>query len=116
MTPEDDRISEIVADWLDRRGGAEEISPEDVLHAHPELAEELRARFLVLMALDAAYRPPRSHGAAAGARKGDPPPRRTGRRIAHALWAVPIHRLLIWLEKPLGLRCLRQEFSSRTGL
>jgi rod shape-determining protein MreD len=38
-----------------------------------------------------------------------------GSALYTALWAVPIHRLLIWLEKPLGLRHLRQEFSSRTG-
>ncbi|MHC4861834.1 MAG: hypothetical protein ACYTDY_17280, partial [Planctomycetota bacterium] len=49
---EEDRLAEIVGDWLDRRGRGECVDPEEVIQAHPELAVALRTRFATLAALD----------------------------------------------------------------
>jgi tetratricopeptide (TPR) repeat protein/tRNA A-37 threonylcarbamoyl transferase component Bud32 len=49
-----DRIASILGDWYARRGGNDADAPEDVIRAHPDLAEELRSHFEALGWLEAA--------------------------------------------------------------
>lgn len=51
---DDGRIGEIVAAWRDRRDRGEAEDPEQVIAAHPPLAEELRRAFGALALLDRA--------------------------------------------------------------
>ena len=50
----DDRIASILREWIEARDRGEEVDPEEVIAAHPELADELRERFETLSLLDAA--------------------------------------------------------------
>ena len=56
MPDHDDRLSEILGDWYERREQGETLEPEDVVRAHPELAEPLRQRFAALEFVDLALR------------------------------------------------------------
>jgi tetratricopeptide (TPR) repeat protein len=51
---DDTRIDEILGDWVARREAGEEVTPDDVLAAHPDLAGELRGRFAALDLVDRA--------------------------------------------------------------
>ncbi|MHC5033202.1 MAG: tetratricopeptide repeat protein [Planctomycetota bacterium] len=53
--PEDERLDAILAQWYERRDSGEDVSPEDVLREHPDLAEALRARFRAEDLLDEAF-------------------------------------------------------------
>jgi len=46
---------EILGEWREQRDRGEPVDPESVIRAHPELADELRARFAALEAVDHAF-------------------------------------------------------------
>src|SRR5262245_714380 len=48
------RADAALSGWYDRLDRGEEVPAEDVIREHPEIAEELRARFAALEALDRA--------------------------------------------------------------
>ncbi|MCZ6691759.1 MAG: tetratricopeptide repeat protein [Planctomycetota bacterium] len=52
--PENDRLEQILAEWLDRQDRGESSDPEDVIREHPDLASDLRARFETLPLIDRA--------------------------------------------------------------
>jgi hypothetical protein len=49
-----ERLADILGEWYERRDRGEAIDPEDVIEAHPDLAEGLRARFAALDFVDMA--------------------------------------------------------------
>ena len=49
---DEDRLAEILFDWRERQDRGEYVDPEDVVRAHPDLAEKLRARFVALAAVE----------------------------------------------------------------
>ena len=51
---DDERIASILGEWQMRCDQGETVPPEEVITAHPELADELRARFAALDAFDEA--------------------------------------------------------------
>ena len=51
----EDRLAEILGDWQERRDRGEYVDPDELVRAHPELADELRARFLALAAVDQVF-------------------------------------------------------------
>jgi predicted Ser/Thr protein kinase len=57
-TPED-RVNEILAQWLDEQREGGERDPAEVIREHPELAAELRARFEALDVLHGLFEPGR---------------------------------------------------------
>ena len=65
---DESRIAEILGDWHEARDQGEDLDPEDVINAHPELAGELRLHFEVLAAVEDALTrdspsgPPRTIG------------------------------------------------------
>ena len=54
--PEGDRVAVILGDWCDRCERGEVLDPEDVIRAHPDLAEQLRDGFAALDAVDRVLR------------------------------------------------------------
>ena len=50
-----DRLDEILGDWQERRDQGDLVDPEEVIQAHPDLADELRARFAALHIVEQAY-------------------------------------------------------------
>ena len=52
--PDADRLAEILGDWYERRDRGEAVDPQDVIDAHPDLADALRARFAALHLVDLA--------------------------------------------------------------
>ncbi len=54
----DDRLDRILADWQESRNRGERRDPEDVIRAHPDVADRLRARFDLLAAVDAYFEAP----------------------------------------------------------
>ncbi len=48
----DEQVSDILGQWRDRRDGGEAVDPEEVIRAHPELADALRARFKAIAELE----------------------------------------------------------------
>jgi serine/threonine protein kinase len=55
MSDVDDRLAEILEDWRRRRDEGEWRDPEEVVLEHPELAEELRARFAAMALVDRVF-------------------------------------------------------------
>ena len=49
---EADRIAEILAGWADRRNTEGAMTPEDVIAGHPDVADQLAARFATLGLLE----------------------------------------------------------------
>lgn len=47
-----EHLAGILADWRARRDRGDSIAPEEVVRQHPELTEELRARFATIEAID----------------------------------------------------------------
>src|SRR5437016_3314003 len=54
---DESRIDSIVGDWRARRDAGEAVSPDDVVAAHPDIADSLRARFDALAAIGSAKHP-----------------------------------------------------------
>jgi len=54
---DESRIDSILGDWRARRDAGEAVSPDEMIAAHPDLADSLRARFDALAAIAAAKRP-----------------------------------------------------------
>ena len=52
---EEERLADIIGEWRDRCDRGEEVTPEQVIHEHPELAEELRSHFDILGAVEHAF-------------------------------------------------------------
>ena len=50
-TDGEERIAEILGAWLEAQDRGEERAPEEVIREHPDLADELRARFAAMGAL-----------------------------------------------------------------
>jgi len=59
----DEEVERIVGDWREARDRGERVQPEEVIAAHPDLADSLRARFEAMALLDAAIDAPRDGGA-----------------------------------------------------
>src|SRR2546428_199871 len=63
---DDDRIAEILCDWLERKDRGEAVDPAEIVRRHPDVADSLSARFAALdavdrtLARDGAARPRRS--------------------------------------------------------
>jgi hypothetical protein len=50
----DERIAAILGEWQDGRDRGEPVTPEEVMAAHPDLADELRSQFAFLGAIEGA--------------------------------------------------------------
>ncbi|MHC5012426.1 MAG: hypothetical protein ACYTG6_16025, partial [Planctomycetota bacterium] len=50
---DEDRITSILGDWQERCDCGEAVDPKDVIAEHPDLADQLRAKFEALAPLDA---------------------------------------------------------------
>jgi len=49
---DENRIASIIGEWVEARNRGERVDPEEVVRAHPELAEELSRRLAVLSRMD----------------------------------------------------------------
>ncbi len=57
--PDDERIAEILGEWYERRDRGEQVTPEDVVASHPDLAEPLRERFEMLGVIESLFEEPK---------------------------------------------------------
>ncbi|MHC4971847.1 MAG: serine/threonine-protein kinase [Planctomycetota bacterium] len=56
-----ERIARILGDWRECQSRGDATDPEEIVQAHPDLADELRARFAALNVMDQLFAEPDTH-------------------------------------------------------